>query len=91
MLRLVRTVALAAALIALSVAIYRDAGVWVACKRAVISYLVFYFVSALLVLAFRGGVLAESKKTPPVNSTSQKDDHAARRQGRAANSPQGAA
>ncbi len=91
MLRLVRTVALVAALIALAVAVYRDAGAWVACKRAVISYLVFYFVSALLVLVFRGGILAESQKPSPVVSASQQNGTPPRRQGRATNPPEGAA
>lgn len=66
MQRLVNTVSLVAALIALAVSVWRESGPWLALKRAGIAYLAFFTVSALLALVFRAGVLAETPAaTPP--------------------------
>jgi hypothetical protein len=61
MTRLVHTVALGAALVAVLSALWGDYGVLVALKRAGIAYLVFYCLSALLALVYRAGVLAETR------------------------------
>lgn len=61
MQRLINTVAMAAALMAVIVAIWENHGLWVALKRSVVSYLVFYFVASLLILVFRAGVMAEAR------------------------------
>jgi hypothetical protein len=65
MQRLVQTLAMTAAFFAVVVAIGRQYSLWVACKSALISYIAFYFVASLLVLIYRGGVLAETRKTNP--------------------------
>ena len=61
MQKLINTSALAAALAAVLVALWRDNAVLVALKRATIAYLAFYFVTALLVMAYRWGIVAETK------------------------------
>jgi hypothetical protein len=66
---LVHSVALLASLTALIAAIMSDHSLFTACKRVLISYFTFYCVTALLVLAYRGGVLAESRKEKPVKTT----------------------
>jgi len=61
MKRLVQTVALAAALVSLGVSLYRADPLWTACKRMVLAYLAFFFVTALLALAYRTGAQAEAR------------------------------
>jgi hypothetical protein len=51
-----------AALVAVIVAIGRDYSLLVALKRAVVSYLIFFFVASLLALIYWAGVLAETRK-----------------------------
>jgi hypothetical protein len=63
MQRLIHTVALGAALVAVLSCLWGDYGPLVGLKRAVVSYLVFYCVGALLALVYRTGVLAEGR--PP--------------------------
>jgi hypothetical protein len=65
MQRIVHTVSLLAALVALGVSIWRDAGPLDALKRAVIAYLGFFIVFAGLALAYRAGVQAENRPAPP--------------------------
>ncbi len=62
MQRLIHTVALLAALVAVFVALGRDYSLLVALKRAVVSYLAFFFVVSILALIYRVGVLAETRK-----------------------------
>jgi hypothetical protein len=61
MKRLVQTVALAAALVSLGVSLYRADPLWTACKRMLLAYLAFFFVTALLALAYRAGAQAEAR------------------------------
>jgi len=75
MQRLVQTLAMAAAFIAVMVAIGRQYSLWVACKSALISYVAFYIVASLLVLIYRGGVLAESRKSEPKEKRSEKESN----------------
>ena len=65
MQRVVNTLALMAALVALGVSIWRDAGPLDALRRAGIAYLGFFIVFAALALVFRAGVLAENRPAPP--------------------------
>lgn len=65
MQRLIHTISLAAALIALGVSIWRETGPWAALKRAGLAYLAFFTVFALLALVFRAGVLAENRPAAP--------------------------
>jgi hypothetical protein len=65
MQRLVNTISLVAALIALGVSIWRETGPWDALKRAGIAYLAFFTVFALLAMVFRAGVIAENRPVPP--------------------------
>jgi hypothetical protein len=60
--RVIHTIALAAALLAVLTALWGDQGPWFGLKRAVISYVVFYFVGGALALIFRAGVLAEDSQ-----------------------------
>ena len=64
MQRLIHTIALTAALVAVLSCLWGDYGLLVGFKRAVISYLVFYCVGALLALVYRTGVLAEGRPPP---------------------------
>lgn len=59
MLRLVNTLAAAAAFLALAVAVWRDYGLLAGVRRAALAYLAVFVVSALLALLLRAGVLAE--------------------------------
>ncbi len=70
MQKLINTSALAAALAAVLVALWRDHEVLVALKRATIAYLVFYFVAALLVVVYRCGITDES----PADQESDAED-----------------
>ncbi len=65
MQRLIHTIASTAALAATFVAIGRNYSLWVTFKSVFISYLAFFFVASLLVLIYRGGVLAENKTSAP--------------------------
>ena len=56
MQRLVSTLAMSAAMIAVGVALWRDYGVLVTLKRAAISYFAMYAVGSLLVFVFRAGI-----------------------------------
>ncbi len=58
MKRLIHTIALGAALVALALGVWRDYGAFTALKRTVISYLVAYFLAAGLGLAARAAVSA---------------------------------
>ncbi|MFH1844453.1 MAG: hypothetical protein ABIF77_14735 [bacterium] len=61
MQRLVNTIALAAALVAVIAGLWGNHTLLMVLKRAVISYLVFYFVGSILMLAYRIGVHAEQE------------------------------
>jgi hypothetical protein len=67
MRRLVQTIALAAALTAIALSVWRDYGLLLALKRAIIAYLSAYLVGAVLVLATRAalGALADPPPPPP--------------------------
>jgi len=56
--RLIHTIALGAALVALALAVWRDYGAFTALKRTVVSYLVAYFLAGGLGLAARAAVSA---------------------------------
>jgi hypothetical protein len=62
--RFIHTLALSATLVAIIFSLGRDYGLWLALKRAVVSYLAFFFVGSLLALVYRAGVLAESRQEP---------------------------
>jgi hypothetical protein len=62
--RTVQTLALAAALVALSLGIWRDYGAFTTLKRAVISYLVAYFLAAGTGLAARAALGAVKDPEP---------------------------
>ncbi len=64
MQRLIHTVALTAALVAVLSCLWGDYGLLAGFKRAVVSYLVFYCVGALLALVYRTGVLSEGRPRP---------------------------
>ena len=87
----VHSVALLATLIALVAAMVTDHGLLTACKRALISYFGFYLVASLLVLAFRGGVLAESRKEKPARGGKSRPGTAPDVSGSPPKSPQEAA
>jgi hypothetical protein len=63
--RVVHTVALLAALLALSVCLWQGSGWIVAIKRTVISYLSFFFIGGILALVVRLWGLPEQAETPP--------------------------
>ena len=65
MRRLVHTIALGTACLALLVSLLKGCTVWETVKRAGIAYLVFFFLASVLMLVFRAGVLAESRPSPP--------------------------
>jgi len=61
MQRLVNTIALAAALVAVIAGLWGNHTLLMVLKRAIISYLVFYFVGSILMLAYRIGIHAEQE------------------------------
>ena len=64
MKRTVQTLALAAALVALSLGIWRDYGAFTTLKRAVVAYLVAYFLAAGTGLAARAALGAVKDPEP---------------------------
>lgn len=84
----VHSVAMLATLIALVAAMVTDHGLFTACKRALISYFSFYIVASLLVLAFRGGVLAEARKEKPAQGGKSRPDAGPQVSGSPPKSPQ---
>jgi cytochrome b subunit of formate dehydrogenase len=56
MQRLVSTLAMSAALVAVGLALWRDYGVLVTLKRAAIAYFAMYAVGSLLVFVFKAGI-----------------------------------
>jgi len=69
MLRLVRHLALAAALLTVAVAIWRDYGTLITLKRALFAYLVTFFVTGILVCIATLGVQVNRPPAPPPEPT----------------------
>jgi hypothetical protein len=84
---LIHTVALAAALAAVIASLWGDYGLLVALKRAVVSYLAFYFVAAVLVLVYQAGILAEGRPKPPGGEGADETGEGASPPGAAARAP----
>lgn len=61
MSKLVNTLAMTAALIAVLASLWQDYGLFVALKRAALAYFAFYVVGAVLMLIFRTGIEDEWK------------------------------
>ena len=59
MQKLAGTVAMSAALVAVIVSLIQDYGIMVGLKRALLSYFVFYVVSAVLIMVFKAGIEQE--------------------------------
>ena len=64
MRRLVHTLALGAALVALALGVWRDYGAFTAVKRAALSYLVAYFLAGGLGMAARAALYASRDPEP---------------------------
>lgn len=84
MKRLVHTLALGAALVALSLGVWRDYGAFTAVKRAAMSYLVAYFLAGGLGVAARAALWAsrDPEPEPEPAETSKKPRRRRRRQPR---------
>ncbi|MEZ4388742.1 MAG: hypothetical protein R3D98_14460 [Candidatus Krumholzibacteriia bacterium] len=65
MLRLVRNLALGAALITVAVAVWRDYGALITLKRAFVAYLATFFVSGFLVFLASIGMQVNRPPAPP--------------------------
>jgi hypothetical protein len=63
--RLVQTIALGAALLALGTGVWRDYGTWTVLERAGKAYLAAYLVAGVLVLITRGALGAVADPPPP--------------------------
>ena len=72
MQRFVGSIATAAALVAMVTGLWRGDDLLTTLKRAVISYLVFYGVSALLAVVFRTGIVDEVKRADAEHDASLK-------------------
>lgn len=69
MLRLVRHLALAAALLTVAVAIWRDYGALITLKRALLAYLATFFVTGILICIATVGVQVHRPPDPPPEPT----------------------
>lgn len=83
MLRLVRNLALGAALLTVAVAVWRDYGTMVTLRRAIAAYLVTFFVGGGLGLLAVIGLQACRADTPPEADTDSPEPRANRRRRRA--------
>jgi hypothetical protein len=69
MLRLVRHLALGAALLTVAVAVWRDYGTLITLKRALSAYLITFFVTGILVCIATLGVQVNRPPAPPPEPT----------------------
>lgn len=69
MLRLVRHLALGAALLTVAVAVWRDYGALITLKRALSAYLITFFVTGILVCIATIGVQVNRPPAPPPEPT----------------------
>jgi hypothetical protein len=73
--RIVNTMALAAAVVALATCLWQEWGLFTTLKRVILSYLGFFFLGSVLALIFKAvPLLDNSKNTPasPAGATSGK-------------------
>jgi|GEM_PF-2593913 len=73
MARLIHTVALIAALVVLVASLWQDWGILVTAKRAVIAYLAFFFLGAVMALAVRMVTLFDKNPAAGENDDSAKE------------------
>jgi hypothetical protein len=79
MLRLVRNLALGAALLTVAVAVWRDYGVLITLRRAITAYLVVFFLAGGLGLIGMIGLRVNQPPPPPDDEGSQRRGQSARK------------
>ncbi len=88
MLRLVRNLALGAALLTVGVAVWRDYGTLITVKRATVAYLATFFVSGALVFIATVGMQAHRPPPPPPEPSRRERRKAAEAAAKAARAAQ---